>query len=208
MTNNDILKNGQLLPLVEDFYTIQGEGYHAGKPAYFIRLGGCDVCCSWCDARFTWNPKVFPPVNVEEIVERAASFEAKAVVVTGGEPSLYPLDYLCELLTEKGIQTFIETSGAHELSGRWDWICLSPKRKSPPVGDIFKRANELKVIVENEDDLQWAEENAAKVSSNCLLFLQAEWSVYQKITPIIVEYAKLHPKWNISIQMHKFMNIP
>ena len=206
--NNDILQAGKLLPLVEDFYTIQGEGYHAGKPAYFIRLGGCDVCCSWCDARFTWNPKVFPPVSIDEIVKRAASFEAKAVVVTGGEPSLYPLDYLCGLLKKERTQTFIETSGAHHLSGSWDWICLSPKRNQPPVETIFEHANELKVIIQNPDDLQWAEENAQKVTATCLLFLQAEWSVYQKITPIIVEYAKQHPKWNISIQMHKFMNIP
>ncbi|MDR1056272.1 MAG: 7-carboxy-7-deazaguanine synthase QueE [Prevotellaceae bacterium] len=207
-STNDILKNGRLLPLVEDFYTIQGEGYNAGKPAYFIRLGGCDVCCSWCDARFTWNPKLFPPVNVEEIVTCAASFEAKAVVVTGGEPSLYPLDYLCELLKEKGIRTFIETSGAHPLSGIWDWICLSPKQNQPPLDDIFKRANELKIIIQTSDDLKWAEENAQKVLPGCLLFLQAEWSVYQNITPVIVDYAKQHPEWNISIQMHKFMNIP
>ena len=208
MQKIDILNNGRLLPLVEDFYTIQGEGYHAGKPAYFIRLGGCDVCCSWCDAKFTWNPKVFPPVDVDEIVARAYLFEAKAVVVTGGEPSLYPLDYLCKQLKLKNIQTFIETSGAHHLSGAWDWICLSPKRRQHPVDNIFDRANELKVIVENENDLQWAEENAALVNNNCLLFLQAEWSKYSEITPIIVEYAKRYPKWNISIQMHKFMNIP
>lgn len=206
--SNDILQNGKLLPLVEDFYTIQGEGFHAGKPAYFIRLGGCDVCCSWCDARFTWNPKHFPPVAVEEVVERAASFSAQSVVVTGGEPSLYPLDYLCKLLKERNIETFIETSGAHHLTGQWDWICLSPKRKSPPVSDIFSRANELKVIIETADDLNWAEQNAKQVTPDCLLFLQAEWSVYKKITPIIVEYAKENPQWNISIQMHKFMNIP
>lgn len=208
MQVNNILQNGKLLPLVEDFYTIQGEGYHTGKPAYFIRLGGCDVCCSWCDARFTWNPKHFPPIAVDEVVARAASYPAQAVVVTGGEPSLYPLDYLCEQLTEKGIKLFIETSGAHELSGRWDWICLSPKRRLPPVDSIFNRANELKVIIETEDDLVWAEANAAKVSPNCLLFLQTEWSVYDKMTPVIVEYAKQHPQWNISIQTHKFMNIP
>lgn len=208
MINNDILQNGKLLPLVEDFYTIQGEGYHTGKPAYFIRLGGCDVGCSWCDAKLTWNPKLYPPVEVDEIVRRASSYPAQAAVITGGEPSLYPLDYLCEQLKAKGIETFIETSGAHPLTGSWDWICLSPKKKYPPTEDIFAKANELKVIVETLDDLAWAEENAAKVSQSCLLFLQPEWSRYKKIIEPLVEYAKQHPRWNISIQAHKFMNIP
>jgi organic radical activating enzyme len=203
-----ILDNGRLLPLVEDFYTIQGEGFNAGKPAYFIRLGGCDVCCNWCDARFTWNHKLFPPIAVDEIVNRAASFPAKAVVVTGGEQLLYPLDYLCKQLAERNMQTYIETSGAHPLSGQWNWICLSPKINQAPLNKIFTMANELKMIIQNDDDFKLAEENAMRVSHNCLLFLQAEWSVYNKITPVIVEYAKQNPKWNISIQMHKFMNIP
>ena len=206
--NTDILENGRLLPLVEDFYTIQGEGFHMGKPAYFIRLGGCDVGCKWCDAKFTWNPKTFPPVLVDEIVARASSYPAQAAVITGGEPSLYPLGYLCAELKKKSIETFIETSGAHPLSGIWNWICLSPKKQQAPVDQIHQRANELKVIIESEDDLIWAEENAAKVSQNCLLYLQPEWSKYKKIIQPLVEYAKQHPKWNISIQAHKFMNIP
>ena len=197
-----------MLPLVEDFYTIQGEGYHSGKPAYFIRLGGCDVCCSWCDARFTWNPKIYPPVLVDEIVKRATSYPAQAVVVTGGEPTLYPLDYLCDSLRAAGIQTFIETSGAHHLTGSWNWICLSPKRNQPPLPEVFKRANELKVIITSVADLEWAEENAQHVSESCMLYLQPEWSVYQQIIEDVVEYAKANPKWNISIQMHKFMHIP
>lgn len=213
MLNNDknvkiLLEDGNFLPLVEDFYTIQGEGFHSGKPAYFIRLGGCDIGCRWCDAKFTWNPKNHPPVSVNEIVSRATSFPAQAAVITGGEPSQYPLDILCSKLKENNIETFIETSGAYELSGHWDWICLSPKKQHPPLAEILPRANELKVIIETEDDLIWAEENADKVSDNCLLFLQAEWSRYDIITPIIVEYAKMHPKWNISVQIHKFMNIP
>ena len=208
MSEKDVFKGGQMLPLVEDFYTIQGEGYHSGKPAYFIRLGGCDVCCSWCDARFTWNPKIYPPVSVDEIVERATSFPAQAVVVTGGEPTLYPLDYLCNSLQAAGVQTFIETSGAHPLSGSWSWICLSPKRNQPPLPEVFKRASELKVIITSLADLEWAEENAAHVSDTCMLYLQPEWSVYQQIIEAVVEYAKANPRWNISIQMHKFMHIP
>lgn len=199
---------GRRLPLVEDFYTIQGEGFHSGKPAYFIRLGGCDVGCSWCDAKYTWNPLSHPLVPTDEIVERAASFEARAIVITGGEPLLYPLDYLTERLHAHGLEIFLETSGSHPLSGEFDWICLSPKRKQPPLAEAFAAASELKVIIENEDDLRWAEECAAKVGERCMLFMQPEWSRSEQMTPTIVEYVKAHPKWNISIQIHKFMHIP
>lgn len=199
---------GRRLPLVEDFYTIQGEGFHSGKPAYFIRLGGCDVGCSWCDAKYTWNPLSHPLVPTDEIVERAASFEAQAIVITGGEPLLYPLDYLTERLHAHGLEIFLETSGSHPLSGEFDWICLSPKRKQPPLAEAFAAASELKVIIENEDDLRWAEECAAKVGERCMLFMQPEWSRSEQMTPTIVEYVKAHPKWNISIQIHKFMHIP
>lgn len=204
----EILENGKLLPLVEEFYTLQGEGFHTGKPAYFIRIGGCDVGCSWCDAKFTWNAKNFPPVKVDEIVIRASKQPSKAVVVTGGEPSLYPLDYLCLELKKKNIQTFIETSGAYPLTGQWDWICLSPKPQQPPVNGIHMKADELKVIISKPEDLKWAEENAAKVKATCKLYLQPEWSEYQTITPVIVEYAKANPKWQVSLQAHKFMRIP
>ena len=194
--------------LVEDFYTIQGEGFHAGKPAYFIRLGGCDVGCRWCDAKMTWNPRLYPPVEVDSIVERACSYPAQAIVITGGEPSLYPLDYLTERLTERGLEIFLETSGAHELTGRFDWICLSPKRQQPPVDSIYPRADELKVIVESEEDFRWAETNAARVAAGCRLYLQPEWSRYDRIVGPVVEYAKANPRWNISVQAHKFMRIP
>lgn len=206
--NDDLLAQGKVLPLVEDFYTIQGEGFHTGKPAYFIRLGGCDVGCRWCDAKQTWNAKLYPPVSVEEIVARATSYPAQAVVVTGGEPLNYNLDILCRMLKDKGIQTFIETSGSQPLSGSWDWICLSPKPKQPPLEFIYKKANELKVIVEEEKDLRWAEKCAAKVSERCLLFLQPEWSKHKTIMPTLVEYVKKYPQWNISIQAHKFMDVP
>lgn len=199
---------GRRLPLVEDFYTIQGEGFHSGKPAYFIRLGGCDVGCSWCDAKYTWNPLSHPLVATDEIVERAASFEAQAIVITGGEPLLYPLDYLTKRLHEHGLEIFLETSGSHPLSGEFDWICLSPKRKQPPLAEAFAAASELKVIVETEEDLRWAEECAAKVGEKCMLFMQPEWSRSEQMTPTIVEYVKAHPQWNISIQIHKFMHIP
>lgn len=199
---------GRRLPLVEDFYTIQGEGFHSGKPAYFIRLGGCDVGCSWCDAKYTWNPLSHPLVATDEIVERAASFEAQAIVITGGEPLLYPLDYLTQRLHEHGLEIFLETSGSHPLSGEFDWICLSPKRKQPPLAEAFAVASELKVIVETEEDLRWAEECAAKVGERCMLYMQPEWSRSEQMTPTIVEYVKAHPQWNISIQIHKFMHIP
>ena len=199
---------GRRLPLVEDFYTIQGEGFHSGKPAYFIRLGGCDVGCSWCDAKYTWNPLSHPLVATDEIVERAASFEAQAIVITGGEPLLYPLDYLTERLHAHGLEIFLETSGSHPLSGEFDWICLSPKRKQPPLAEAFAAASELKVIIETEEDLRWAEECAAKVGEHCMLFMQPEWSRSEQMTPTIVEYVKAHPQWNISIQIHKFMHIP
>ena len=203
-----LLDNGRLLPLVEDFYTIQGEGYHAGKPAYFIRLGGCDVGCRWCDAKYTWNPKVFPPTEVTTIVDRASSCSAQAIVITGGEPLLYPLGILTRELHARGLEIFLETSGTHPLSGEFDWVCLSPKRQLPPLDEAFKRANELKVIIEKEEDLEWAVECSKRVTRRCRLYLQPEWSVYDAITPIIVEWVKEHPEWNISIQAHKFMRIP
>jgi len=203
-----LLDGGKKLPLVEDFYTIQGEGFHSGKPAYFIRLGGCDVGCKWCDAKYTWNPKQFPPQDVDTIIERAASFPAQAIVITGGEPSLYPLRYLTGALQKKGLEIFIETSGVRELDGVFDWICLSPKRQSPPLDENLARADELKVIIEKPEDFEWAEQNAARVMKRCMLFLQPEWSRYEELIPLIVEYAKEHPRWNISIQTHKFMHIP
>ncbi len=205
---SDEFNGGRRLPLVEDFYTIQGEGFHTGKPAYFIRLGGCDVGCKWCDAKFTWNPRLFPPVDVDEIVERAASFPARSIVITGGEPLLYPLEYLTGELHRQGLEIFLETSGSHTPRGSFDWVCLSPKRQQPPVAKIFAMADELKVIVESEEDFAWAEENAARVGQECLLFLQPEWSRYEELIPLVVEYAKAHPRWNVSVQTHKFMHIP
>lgn len=206
--DNELLDGGRRLPLVEDFYTIQGEGRHAGKPAYFIRLGGCDVGCRWCDAKYTWNPKLFPPTDIETVVARAVATPARAIVITGGEPLLYELGPLTDALHARGVKVFLETSGSHPFSGSFDWVCLSPKSWQPPLDEAYARADELKVIVGSEADLVWAEANAARVRAQCLLFLQPEWSVSQRIMPAIVEYAKAHPRWNISIQTHKYMRIP
>lgn len=206
--NTELLDGGRLLPLVEDFYTIQGEGFHSGKPAYFIRLGGCDVGCRWCDAKYTWNPKLYPPVPVQTIVERAALCAAQAIVITGGEPLLYPLKSLTDLLHARGLQIFLETSGSHPFSGEFDWVCLSPKRQQPPLDEAYARAHELKVIICAEEDFAWAEQNAARVRKECMLYLQPEWSVAEQMMPQIVEYAKANPRWNISVQTHKYMHIP
>ena len=207
-TNNELLEGGRKLPLVEDFYTIQGEGFHTGKPAYFIRLGGCDVGCRWCDAKYTWNPKVFPPVDVDVVVQRAEECATQAIVITGGEPLLYPLEILTQKLRDRGLEIFLETSGTHPFSGEFDWVCLSPKRQMPPLAEAFGRAHELKVIIQTVEDFAWAEENARRVGRYCRLYLQPEWSAFDKIMPEIVEYAKANPKWSISIQTHKFMRIP
>ena len=204
----ELLEGGRKLPLVEDFYTIQGEGYHSGKPAYFIRLGGCDVGCRWCDAKYTWNPKIFPPTAIGTIVERAASCSAQAIVITGGEPLLYPLGMLTRELHARGLEIFLETSGTNPISGEFDWICLSPKRQMPPLSEALRRADELKVIVQTKEDLEWAIECSKRVSSKCLLYVQPEWSVYESIIGEMVEWVKENPHWNISIQTHKFMHIP
>jgi organic radical activating enzyme len=207
-TDISLFDGGRKLPLVEDFYTIQGEGRHAGKPAYFIRLGGCDVGCRWCDAKYTWDPRRYPPVDVQVVIERALSCPAQAIVITGGEPLRYPLGVLTSTLHSHGLEIFLETSGTQPFSGHFDWVCLSPKPQQPPLAEAYMHADELKVIIEKEEDLRWAEQNAELVKRDCLRYLQPEWSVYEKVMPRLVEYAKAHPTWNISIQTHKFMHIP
>lgn len=204
----DTLMAEATLPLMEAFYTLQGEGSHQGRAAYFIRLGGCDVGCVWCDVKESWSADAHPKVAVEEIVKQAAQFPGRLAVVTGGEPLMYPLDYLTERLHAAGFETNIETSGAHPLSGQWDWICFSPKKFKAPHPDIYGRANELKVVIFNKSDFAWAEEHAALVSPDCRLYLQPEWDRSERMLPEIVEYIKEHPKWRISLQVHKFMQIP
>jgi 7-carboxy-7-deazaguanine synthase len=207
-TEGQIFDDGLKLPLIEQFYTIQGEGFHFGKAAYFIRIGGCDIGCSWCDTKFSWKFGVNEPVDINEIIRNVIEEKADSVVVTGGEPSLYNLDPLCNHLKKNSIKTFVETSGAYVLKGQWDWICLSPKKQNPPHQSIFGKADELKVIISNAEDLKWAEENAKKVSKKCKLFIQPEWSKYELIIHQLVEYVKNNPKWQISLQAHKFMHIP
>jgi organic radical activating enzyme len=201
-------KEGRYLPLVEEFYSIQGEGFNTGKAAYFIRLGGCDVGCSWCDSIYSWNPDLHPLVETERIVKNVIDSGTDSVVVTGGEPLMWNLELLCTSLKRKNKKTFIETSGVFPLSGNWDWICLSPKKNFPPLPEICNLADELKIIVENKSDIEWAEKYGALVSTQCNLYLQPEWSRFEKIIPEIVDYVKRNTKWNISLQVHKFMHIP
>ncbi len=202
------VKEGKKLPVMEEFYTIQGEGFNTGKPAYFIRIGGCDVGCHWCDVKESWDANLHALTNTESVVHNLLETGTNAAVVTGGEPLIYNLDFLTSQLKKNNILTFIETSGAYELSGEWDWICLSPKKNAPPLEGNFKFANELKMIVYNQHDFMWAEELASKVSRECHLFLQPEWSKSEKLLPVIIEYVKKNTKWRISLQTHKFMNIP
>ncbi|HAM99512.1 MAG TPA: 7-carboxy-7-deazaguanine synthase QueE [Marinilabiliales bacterium] len=199
---------GNVLPLVEQFYTLQGEGFHTGKAAYFIRIGGCDIGCRWCDSKVSWSPGIHQLVPVEDIVAKVLETPARAVVVTGGEPSLYNLNPLCDALKKHSIETFLETSGAYPLTGTWDWICLSPKRNMHPKPAIYQAADELKMIIYEPDDYLWAEECAKRIRLNCLRFLQPEWSRFSINIGPIVEYAKTHPDWMVSLQSHKFMRIP
>lgn len=201
------VEKGTMLPLMEAFYTIQGEGFHKGTAAYFIRIGGCDVGCHWCDVKESWNAKLHPPTAIRDIVEEATK-HSNTIVVTGGEPLTWNMTPLTNLLKEKKCKIHIETSGAYKLTGTWDWICLSPKKIKLPTEEIYKVANELKVIVFNKDDLKFAEEQAARVNKDCILFLQPEWSKRDITMPLIVDYVMKNPKWKVSLQTHKYLNIP
>lgn len=196
-----------MLPLMEAFYTIQGEGYHKGTAAYFIRIGGCDVGCHWCDVKESWNAEIHPPTGIEVIADEASRY-SDTIVVTGGEPLMWDMEPLTAELKARNLNTHIETSGAYQLSGQWDWICLSPKKNKEPLPEIYKEANELKVIVYNRHDLIFAEAQAKKVSNDCLLYLQPEWSAREKVTPLIVDYVMANPHWKVSLQTHKYLNIP
>lgn len=208
MTDQELLEKGLSLPLMEDFYTIQGEGSHTGKPAYFTRIGGCDVGCSWCDVKESWNASLWPLTRTDEIVKRVQGNPSKSVVVTGGEPLMYNMDYYCSELKKNGFKTFLETSGSHSLSGEWDWICLSPKKFSPPLAEIYNKADEYKVIIQSKGDFEWAEKNLHRLKEDCKLFIQPEWSKRGTIMPDIVDYVMKNPKWQVSLQSHKYMGIP
>jgi 7-carboxy-7-deazaguanine synthase len=205
---SSLLNQGKALPIMEEFYTIQGEGFHTGKAAYFIRIGGCDVGCHWCDVKESWDASIHPLVEIDQVVANAHNQPSKVVVVTGGEPLIFNLSELTNVLSESGIQIHVETSGAHPFSGKFDWVCLSPKKNAPPKAEYYKLANELKVIVYNRHDFEWANDHAAKVSEDCILYLQPEWSKREEMMPLIIDYVMKNPRWNISIQTHKYMNIP
>ena len=196
------------LPLMEDFYTIQGEGFYQGSAAYFIRLGGCDVGCVWCDVKESWDASAHPLVSVTEMTRRAKDSGAEIVVITGGEPVMYDLTELTGTLKASGLRTRLETSGAYPITGTWDWICFSPKKFKLPHDSVLEKANELKVIVYNKTDFAWGEEFAPKVNNECQLFLQPEWSKEKEVLPLIIEYVKANPRWQVSLQVHKYMNIP
>lgn len=195
-------------PVMEHFYTIQGEGFHQGRAAYFVRLGGCDVGCVWCDVKDSWSFDGHPIMPLETIVSTIKASNTPLAVITGGEPLMHNLDELTAAIQEQGIATNIETSGSSPLSGSWDWICLSPKKFKAPLPEILPVANELKIIVYNKSDFAWGESFAAQVSDTCKLYLQPEWSKADAMTPLIVEYIKQNPKWELSLQIHKYINVP
>ena len=193
---------------MEHFCTLQGEGRYTGQASYFLRLGGCDVGCVWCDVKESWDATQHPQVSIEEMVDRVLQSGVRIAVITGGEPLMHNLDSLTQGLQEKGIRTHVETSGAHTLSGHWDWICVSPKKFKAPLPSLLSFANELKVVVYHKSDFAWAEEHAQSVGPDCMLYLQPEWSKSDEMLPLIIEYIQSNPRWILSLQTHKFINIP
>lgn len=207
---NDIttIKTTVAYPVTEHFYTLQGEGYHTGKAAYFIRLGGCDVGCVWCDVKESWDADKHPKMSLDEMVTAASAHEGRIAVITGGEPAMHNLNPLCDALHAAGFKVHIETSGAHLLSGKLDWVTLSPKKFKAPIEENMSAADELKIVLYNKSDFEWAEKYAEKVRPDCRLYLQPEWSKKEKIVPMIIEYIQEHPQWQLSLQTHKYINIP
>ena len=204
---SELIQNNSL-PVMEHFYTLQGEGAYTGNAAYFVRLGGCDVGCFWCDVKESWDINAHPQITIQNIVSFISDAKSPIAVITGGEPLMHNLDALTESIQSKGIMTHIETSASHPLSGNWDWICVSPKKFKAPLPEILIKANELKVIIFNKSDFDWAEKHASMVGNNCQLFLQPEWDQQSKMLPLIIDYVKQNPKWKIGLQTHKWMQIP
>ena len=200
------VKNGEILPLMDTFSTIQGEGFHSGRSAHFLRIGGCDIGCHWCDIKESWNSDLYPLVNIEKIAQ-TVNTSVDLIVISGGEPLIWNMSPLTDALKKFNKKIHLETSGAYELSGNWDWICLSPKKNKQPIADIYKKANELKVIVYNKNDLKFAMQNAKNVEKNCKLFLQPEWSKKEKIMPLISKFILENPNWRLSLQTHKYLGI-
>jgi 7-carboxy-7-deazaguanine synthase len=197
-----------MLPVMEHFYTLQGEGFHQGKAAYFIRLGGCDVGCVWCDVKDSWDSGKHPLRKIEDLISEVKHHPGKIVVITGGEPLMHDLTELTEQLHKAGFKTHMETSGSSPLSGNWDWITLSPKKFKEPLPEVVAYASELKIVVYNKSDFAWAEKWAEQVSPQCKLYLQPEWSKASAVTPLIIDYIKVHPQWQLSLQIHKYINVP
>ena len=202
-----LLEKGESLPIMEAFYTIQGEGYHKGMASYFIRTGGCDIGCHWCDVKESWDENSHPIISVEDIVKKSSGI-SDCVVVTGGEPLMWNMNPLTKALKKIGKKTHIETSGAYPLTGDWDWVCLSPKKAKLPIQDAYNNANELKIIIYNNHDFKFAEKEAKKVNKNAILYLQPEWGKREEMIPLMVDFIKKNPKWKISLQTHKYLNIP
>ena len=195
------------LPVMETFYSIQGEGSYQGHAAFFIRLGGCDVGCVWCDVKESWDAEAHPKISVEELVNEVKLSKTEIVIVTGGEPLLYDCTELTTALQNENFKTHIETSGSSPLSGNWDWICLSPKKFKAPLDSVLAQANELKVVVFNKSDVEWAKQHAEKVGPNCVLYLQPEWSKEKEMLPLITAFIQENPQWKLSLQIHKYMNV-
>ena len=202
------LENGKKIPLMESFLSIQGEGFFSGKSSYFLRIGGCDVGCHWCDVKESWDPGIHPLTKVDDIIDKIKQYSVKIVVVTGGEPLMYNLDYLCQSLKLLDIKIHLETSGAYKLSGNFDWICLSPKKKLKPLKNIYNISDELKIIVSNKNDLKWAQDQKKLVVDKCKLYLQPEWSKKEIVLPQIIDFVSKNSEWSISLQSHKYMNLP
>ncbi len=207
-SSKSLTETGLQFPVMEQFYTIQGEGAFTGSAAYFIRLAGCDVGCVWCDVKESWNTEGYPVVASSELVVAALNSGTEIVVITGGEPAMYDLNNLTQELQEKGLRTHIETSGAHPIRGVWHWVCFSPKKFKQPLPEAYEKADELKVVIYNKHDFKWAETHTEKVRKDCLLYLQPEWSRQEEMTPLITQYVKDNPRWKISLQTHKYMGIP
>ena len=206
-TTQEQVDAGIMLPLMEAFYTLQGEGYYKGSAAYFIRIGGCDVGCHWCDVKESWDAEKHPPTAIDTIVREAKKY-SDTIVITGGEPLMWDMTPLTTALKEAGLKIHIETSGAYAITGHWDWFCLSPKKNKLPTQEAAARADELKVIIYNKDDFRFAEEQAKRVGKDCVLYLQPEWSRREEMMPLMVDYVLANPQWKVSLQTHKYLNIP
>jgi len=210
MNSSDVvlMKEGKLLALMEAFYSIQGEGFHTGKAAYFLRIGGCDVGCHWCDVKESWDANLHSLTKAEDIVKQIDETKINTVVITGGEPLMWNMDFLTKSLKKKGLQVHLETSGAYPVSGEFDWICFSPKKNQKAFDEIKELANELKIIVQNKNDLKWAKQQQLEVSASCKLYLQPEWSKRDEVTSLITDFVMENTEWQISLQTHKYMNLP